>query len=93
MVNYLVHFVFTCSSGTATWYVNGVSSGTPSAISLSYVANSKPIIGAFRSGNTGAVSEYRSMKFDELNLWNRSITATEVTELYNSGAGKFYPFT
>ena len=91
-LNTWVHFVFTCNLGIATWYVNGVSSGTPSAISLSYIANSKPIIGAFRTGNTGGVSGYKSMKFDEFNLWSRSLTPTEVTELYNAGAGKFYPY-
>ena len=32
-------------------------------------------------------------KLDELNIWNRALTPTEITELYNSGTGKFYPFT
>ena len=91
-LNTWVHFVFTCSSGTSTWYVNGVSSGVPAVTPLSYVANSKPIIGAFRSGNAGSPSSYKSMKFDEFNLWNRSLTSTEITELYNTSAGKFYPY-
>jgi hypothetical protein len=30
-------------------------------------------------------------KIDELGTWTRDITATEVTELYNSGSGKQYP--
>lgn len=29
---------------------------------------------------------------DELAIWTRPLTATEVAELYASGAGKFYPF-
>jgi len=30
-------------------------------------------------------------KLDEIAIWkNRELTSTEVTELYNSGAGKFY---
>ena len=28
---------------------------------------------------------------DELNTWTKELTATDVTALYNSGAGKFYP--
>lgn len=28
---------------------------------------------------------------DEIGVWNRELTSTEVTELYNSGAGKQYP--
>lgn len=31
-------------------------------------------------------------KIDELNVWNKELTSTEVTELYNAGAGKFYPY-
>lgn len=30
---------------------------------------------------------------DEPAIWDRVLTADERTELYNSGAGKFYPFT
>ncbi len=29
---------------------------------------------------------------DELAIWNRALSAAEVTQLYNSGAGKQYPF-
>lgn len=29
---------------------------------------------------------------DEFGIWNRVLTSTEVTEIYNSGSGKFYPF-
>jgi hypothetical protein len=28
---------------------------------------------------------------DSLNLWNKTLTSIEVTDLYNSGTGKFYP--
>jgi hypothetical protein len=30
---------------------------------------------------------------DELGIWNRVLTATEVTALYNNGKGLTYPFT
>jgi hypothetical protein len=30
-------------------------------------------------------------KLDAIGVWNRVLTATEVTELYNSGNGKQYP--
>lgn len=30
-------------------------------------------------------------KIDELNIWDKELTASEVTDLYNSGTGKFYP--
>ena len=31
-------------------------------------------------------------KLDEFNIWNRVLTQSEITELYNSGNGKQYPF-
>lgn len=31
-------------------------------------------------------------KIDEVNFWNKKLTATDITELYNSGTGKFYPY-
>lgn len=30
---------------------------------------------------------------DELGVWNKGLTTTEISELYNSGAGLQYPFT
>jgi len=32
-------------------------------------------------------------KIDDFYLWNRALTTAEVSELYNSGSGKVYPFT
>jgi len=31
--------------------------------------------------------------FDELGIWSRVLSSDERTELYNSGTGKFYPFS
>ena len=31
-------------------------------------------------------------KIDEVGVWNKQLTPTEITELYNIGSGKFYPF-
>jgi hypothetical protein len=42
---------------------------------------------------TGGWNSYNSskIKIDSVSVWNKSLTATEVTELYNSGNGKQYP--
>lgn len=32
-------------------------------------------------------------RIDEIGVWNRVLTAQEVTQLYNGGAGKAYPFS
>ena len=31
-------------------------------------------------------------KIDEFNIWNRVLTPSTITELYNTGTGKFYPY-
>lgn len=40
-------------------------------------------------------SEYRSFNkyIDEVGIWSRALTSTEITSLYNSGSGLQYPFS
>jgi hypothetical protein len=33
------------------------------------------------------------IKVDELGFWNRALTTNEISDLYNSSIGKFYPFS
>jgi hypothetical protein len=35
---------------------------------------------------------YDTSSFDEVGIWNRALSSTEVTELYNGGDGLAYPF-
>ena len=44
------------------------------------------VIGKDRSGPSGFIDG----KFDELGVWNRSLTDSEVSSLYNQGVGLFY---
>ena len=46
-----------------------------------------PSIGRRPGGN----AYYFNGIIDEVGIWNRVLTSSEVTELYNSGAGKQYP--
>jgi hypothetical protein len=75
-------------------YLDGVlkASGTMT-LPLNYVANSYPCIGAQKLNNN-TPTEYlaNGTKIDEFNVWTKELTATEVTELYNSASGKFYPY-
>lgn len=45
----------------------------------------------------GYASTYRTegdeLRIDEFGYWNRSLSANEISNLYNSGTGLFYPFT
>ena len=48
-------------------------------------------IGAYTaSNNTTALPTFNG-SIDAFNAWNRVLTQTEITELYNAGAGKQYP--
>lgn len=42
------------------------------------------------AGSNGT-AYYMKGRIDEVGVWNRELTASEVTELYNSGAAKQYP--
>lgn len=83
---------------TATWdgttdtnkiklYVNGVlkAQGTATATSLT-TSGTRAGFGAneVQSGFTGRI--------DETGIWTRELTPTEITDLYNAGAGVTYPF-
>src|SRR5690606_33503128 len=48
-------------------------------------------IGAYSSA-AAQVDSIINGQVDEVYCWNRVLTADERTELYNAGAGKFYPF-
>lgn len=44
------------------------------------------------SSNPTDPTRFFQGKIDEVNIWNRALTPTEITELYNIGVGKFYPY-
>ena len=47
-----------------------------------------------RTGGVANNSTYATTNanIDELNIWSKELTSTEITELYNTGTGKFYPY-
>ena len=72
-------------------YIDG-SLGTQNIRSNSLGSNSSSSIGikttiSSRNGGTIPINGL----IDEVGIWNRELTPTEVTELYNSGSGKQYP--
>ena len=75
-------------------YVNGTLASTqPWTLNPIYHTTSYARIGVRHEdiGNNN-YPFYNGMKIDEVALWNKELTSTEVTELYNAGAGKFYPY-
>jgi hypothetical protein len=78
------------STGAERLYVNGTLSGSRT-LTTNYLFNSSitfyPTLGANQWSSTNTDSYFQGM-LDSVNVWNKELTQSEVTELYNSGAGK-----
>jgi len=77
-------------------YVNGIldtSLTTALASTITYaVGSNRTNIGTSNSSPTSGIGAgVFNGKIDEMYLWNRTLKASEVTTLHNSGTGKFYP--
>jgi len=75
------------TAGDCAMYVNGSASGTSHSESLSTVADYFIIFGAL--GTSGNIM---TGNIDLVGLWNRCLSAAEVSELYAGGNGVAYPF-
>jgi YD repeat-containing protein len=81
------YFCETYDGSTLKLYVNGseVDSGSVTG-SIGYDG------GAFVVGSDNSGSDYFQGKIDETGLWSRALSSSEISNLYNSGAGLQYPF-
>ena len=93
------HIVATRKSGTISKiYVNNVlkasNTDTYNPVYYTGINLTTPTIGNIKMPNGVQDSNYafNGSKVDELNIWNKELTSTEITDLYNSGTGKFYPY-
>jgi hypothetical protein len=87
---YHLVYVYTASTGTVEFFLNGSSLGTSTGnLTSIYNSTSTLGIGQYITGGGGNISGM----LDELGMWKRALSSTEVTELYNSGNGLAYPFT
>ena len=84
----------TKNSTSAKLYLNGILDNSAAlSSSIAYTTTHYPSIGAAKY-NTGLPIYHmdNGSRIDETNIWNKELTSTEVTELYNSASGKFYPY-
>jgi len=88
------HIVLTYNATTLEGYLDGTSFGTLGT-SGNGAGSGVDIfqVGQESSGYSGGTGGYCDANIDEVGVWSRAITSAEVTELYNSGSGKAYPFT
>jgi len=85
------HVVFTRKNNTGSKiYINGTLDNSDSnTVNPNYGSTLYPAIGVSEY-NTGQFEQYYNGIIDEVGIWNRELSASEVTELYNSGAGLQY---
>ena len=93
-LNTWVHYTFVHKNNSNKMYADGVliGSDTGGSTHVAYDTPNYPMIGA-NQYNATTYQEFFLGKLDAVSVWNRELTATEVTELYNSGNGKQYPTT
>jgi hypothetical protein len=68
-------------------YLNGTLTDTFTGISWTDAAGTCTT----QIGSIYGTVYYFNGKIDEIGAWTRLLTSTEITELYNLGAGKQYP--
>lgn len=90
------HIVATYDQSYLTLYVDGVQE-TPVAASGVGTTNWSPgggyvSLGVTSDANDGAVGYYASCYIDEVAIYQRGLSATEVESLYTNGIGNQYPF-
>ena len=81
------HVVLTADGTNFKLYHNGSLINT-TALNPNFVSASTYV------GRTGTGTYIRNFDgvIDEIGIWSRALTSTEVTSLYNSGSGLAYPF-
>ena len=86
------HIVVTRKASTGTKiYVNGtLNVSNTSTINPNYATTQYTTLGATQY-QPSTTTYYFNGKIDAVNVWDKELTSTEVTELYNSGNGKQYP--
>ena len=67
-----------------------VDEGTP--VTIAWTSGGRDSTGAFYIGNSADTFSAFDGVIDEVGLWSKVLSATEITDLYNSGAGFAYPF-
>lgn len=85
------HIVAVSDGSTKNLYINGTLANTTST-SVSQTFTNFSLINT-RATNIGYRGGASGKYIDEVGVWSRALTGSEVTSLYNSGAGKQYPFS
>lgn len=89
-------FTYTCQNGASKIYINGVyKNGTTTSCpkgNSGRSTGSPPYTYSGYFPEAGSPSRWDGY-IDELGIWNTTLSQSQITELYNSGTGKTYPFS
>lgn len=77
---------------TVKCYINGVDSGTTTNFTQNFTLNVNTPLQAIGQDGEGGRYFCTDMRLDELGFWSVVKSDTDITALYNAGAGLQYPF-
>lgn len=86
--NIWYHIVGVNTGSSCYLYINGVASSPVAAVTPLYNSGTEFTIGADGSGSY----DFNGL-IDEVSVWNRALTQSEITDIYNSGTPKVYPYS
>jgi arabinan endo-1,5-alpha-L-arabinosidase len=86
------HVALVIDSSNVYIYVNGSGQSESKNFTGDFTNIAQDFyIGA--TNNNGSVTEQFTGDIDELGIWDRALSSSEISELYNSGDGLTYPFS
>ena len=85
------HVVVVRGGGVTKYYVNGTLYNQN--ITHGNITNVATSTQSVRIGRRGNPDNFYAGSIDEAGIWSRALSGTEITELYNAGAGITYPFS
>lgn len=90
--NHNVVYIGDYENNTLSLYLDGVLQSTVTCVNDFYNASTPPQLGDSTTTNLPTWINNGGSAFyvDEVAVWQRAISASEVAALYNSGAGRFY---
>jgi hypothetical protein len=84
------HLVATFNGTVAKIYINGTNEHTGATFTGTRNYNSNPILIGMSINGSGGETMALKAKLDQDSIWDRVLTAAEITSLYNSGNGLAY---
>lgn len=84
------HIVATYDNSRLRIYVNGTNVGDNPLMSAFSSSTNKTFLGCRQYSGS---NYYINGILDEVGIWAKTLTSTEITTLYNSGSGLTYPFS